>query len=154
MITITEQDVKDQLHTLKISKLGGPDEISPKLIKTMGNSLVKPLTCLFNRTLTLGQVPSEWNMSNISAIFKKSGDIQNPTNYRPISITSCIGKMLEKIIFKYPFNYFETNHIFTNLQSGFRPKDSTVNQLLEIYHTIIENLDKGKEIKFIFLRYK
>ena len=150
MITITEQDVKDQLHALKISKPGGPDEISPKLIKTMGNSLVKPLTLLFNRTLTLGQVPSEWKMSNISAIFKKSGDIQNPTNYRPISITSCMGKMLEKIIFKYLFNYLETNHIITNFQSGFRPKDSTVNQLLEIYHTIIENLDKGKEIKFIF----
>ena len=61
-----------------------------------------------------------------------------------------MGKMLEKIIFKYLFNYLETNHIITNFQSGFRPKDSTVNQLLEIYHTIIENLDKSKEINFIF----
>ena len=149
-ISITEQDVKDQLHSLKISKPGGPDEISPKLIKTIGYSLIKPLTLFFNKTLSLGQVPSHFKMANISAIFKNKGDSQDPTNYRPISITSCIGKMLEKIIFKYLYNYLETHQIISNFQSGFRPKDSTVNQLLEIYHTIVENLDKGKEIKFIF----
>ena len=105
---------------------------------------------LFNKSLSLGQVPSDWKMSNISAIFKGKGDFSDPTNYRPISITSCIGKMLEKIFFKYLYNYLETNQLITNFQSGFRPKDSTVNQLLEIYHKIIESLDKQKEIKFIF----
>ena len=149
-IIITEQDVKDQLHALKTSKPGGPDEISPKLIKSIGSSLIKPLMLLFNKSISLGQVPSNWKMSNISAIFKGKGETSDATNYRPISITSCIGKMLEKIIFKYLYNYLEANHVITNFQSGFRPKDSTVNQLLEIYHTIVENLDKGKEIKFIF----
>ena len=89
-------------------------------------------------------------MATIAAIFKNKGDSQDPTNYRPTSITSCIGKMLEKIIFKYLYNYLETHQIISNFQSDFRPKYSTVNQLLEIYHTIVENLDKGKEIKFIF----
>ena len=131
-ITVTEKDVKDQLHALKTSKPGGPDEISPKLIKALGNSLAKPLMLLFNKSLSLGQVPSDWKMANISAIFKGKGDSSDPTNYRPISITSCIGKMLEKIIFKYLYNYLETNQLITNFQSGFRPKDSTVNQLLEI----------------------
>ena len=149
-IIITEKDVKDQLHALKTSKPGGPDEISPKLIKSIGSSLIKPLMLLFNKSLSLGQVPSNWIMSNISAIFKGKGETSDATNYRPISITSCIGKILEKIIFKYLYNYLEANHVITNFQSGFRPKDSTVNQLLEIYHTIVENLDKGKEIKFIF----
>ena len=55
-----------------------------------------------------------------------------------------------KIISKYLYNYLQENEILTQFQSGFRPKDSTVNQLLEIYQTIIENLDKGKDIKFIF----
>ena len=90
-------------------------------------------------------------MANISAIFKNKGDSQDPTNYRPISITSCIGKMLEKITFKYLYNYLETHQIISNFQSGFRPKDSTVNQLLEIYHTIIENLDKSKKLNSYFV---
>ena len=149
-ITITEQDVKDQLHALNTSKPSGPDEIAPKLLKTLGTELIKPLTLLFNKSISLGQVPSQWKMANISAIFKGKGDNQDPSNYRPISITSCIGKMLEKIIFKYLYNYLDSFQILTKFQSGFRPKDSTVNQLLEIYHTIIENLDKKKEIKFIF----
>ena len=89
-------------------------------------------------------------MANISAIFKGKGDDQDPMNYRPISVTSCLGKILEKIIFKYLSNFAQEHNIITKFQSGFRSRDSTVNQLLEIYHQIIENLDKGKEIKFIF----
>ena len=150
-IIITEQDVCDQIQALNTSKPSGPDEISPRLLKTLGNVLIKPLTLLFNKSMSLGQVPARWKMANISAIFKGKGNNAEPGNYRPISITSCLGKMLEKIIFKYLYNYLESLQILTKFQSGFRPKDSTVNQLLEIYHTIIENLDKGKEIKFVFV---
>ena len=150
LIHITNQDVKDQLHKLNASKPAGPDEMLPKLIKIISNSIVKPLTMLFNRSLQLGQVPYQWKMANISAIFKNKGEAHDPSNYRPISITSILGKILEKIIFKYLYNYLHENKILTEYQSGFRPKDSTVNQLLEIYNTIISNMDKGKEIKFIF----
>ena len=149
-ILITEQDVKDQLNNLNYKKPGGPDEIMPKLIKIFNTNLIIPLTLLFNRSLQLGQVPNQWKLANVSAIFKGKGSPDDPSNYRPISITSCIGKILEKIIFKYLYNYLQENDILTKFQSGLRPKDSTVNQLLEIYHTIIENLDKGKDIKFIF----
>lgn len=150
LTSINEQDVKDQLHILNCSKPGGPDELFPKMIKLFSNKLVKPLTLLFNRSLELGQVPNQWKMSNISAIFKGKGSEQDPTNYRPISVTSCLSKMLEKIIFKYLFNYLKENEILTRFQSGFRPGDSTVAQLLELYHIIMENLDKGKDLKFIF----
>ena len=89
-------------------------------------------------------------MANVSAIFKNKGNNNDPTNYRPISITSCLGKILEKIIFKYLYNYLQVHEILTKYQSGFRPKESTTNQLLEIYHIILETLCKGKDIKFIF----
>ena len=62
---------------------------------------------LFNRSLQLGQVPSQWKMANVSAIFKGKGSEQETSNYRPISITSCIGKMLEKINFEYLYNYLK-----------------------------------------------
>lgn len=149
-IIISEQDVGDQIQMLNANKPGGPDEIMPRLIKMTGKHLIKPLTLIYNKSIELGQVPCQWKMSNISAIFKGKGDEYNPSNYRPISITSCLGKILEKIIFKYLYNYLQEYEILTKYQSGFRPHDSTVNQLLEIYHIIIENLDKGKEIKFIF----
>ena len=91
-ITIIEQDVNDQLDNLNVNKPGGPDEISPKLIKALGYHLVKPLTLFFNKSLQLGQVPCQWKMANVSAIFK--GKDNDPTNYRPISITSYLGKIM------------------------------------------------------------
>ena len=64
-IQLNEQDVKDQLFILNSNKPGGPDEIMPKLIKSTDSSLVKPLTMLFNKSLSLGQVPKQWKMANI-----------------------------------------------------------------------------------------
>lgn len=86
-------------------------------------------------------------MANISAIFKSKGDDQDPSNYRPISITSSLEKTLK--IFKYLYNKLHENKILTDYQSGFRPKDSTVNQLIEIHQIIISHLGNRKEIKFI-----
>jgi hypothetical protein len=57
---------------------------------------------------------------------------------------------MEKIIVKHLHNYVLEHHIITEHQSGFQPKDSTVNQLVYIYNTIISNLDIGKDIRFIF----
>ena len=57
---------------------------------------------------------------------------------------------MEKIIFEYLYNYLQEHEILTKYQSGFRPNDSTTNQLLEMYYIILENLDKRKDIKFIF----
>ena len=71
----------------------------PKLIKTLRTNLVEPLTLLFNRSFKLGQVLSQWKMANVSAIFKGKGSEQEPSNYRAISIISCIGKMLELLFF-------------------------------------------------------
>ena len=149
-INITQEDVKDQIHLLNVSKPGGPDEVMPRLIKIVCYPLIEPLTQLFNRSIALGKVHSQWKMANISAVFKGKGDDQDPMNCRPISVTSCPSKILEKNIFKYLSNFAQEHNIITKFQSGFRSRDSTVNQLLEIYHHIIENLDKGKEIKFIF----
>ena len=57
---------------------------------------------------------------------------------------------MEKILFKYLFNFVLDRNLLCKHQSGFQPKDSTVNQLIEIYDTIIRNLDKGNDVRFIF----
>jgi hypothetical protein len=93
---------------------------------------------------------SDWKSANITAIYKGKGDSCDPSNYRPISVTNCFGKILEKIIFKNLYNYVTRNKILSDHQSGFRTKDSTINQLLIIYNTIIKNLDLGKYVRFIF----
>ena len=95
-------------------------------------------------------MPSDWKLANVTAIYKGKGGSEDVSNYRPISVTNCFGKMLEKIIFKHLHNHLLRYNILSDHQSGFRHKDSTINQLLIIYDTIMKNLDEGKDVIFIF----
>jgi hypothetical protein len=113
-------------------------KLAPKFIKAIIPSLVNPISFIFNKTIQLGQVPSDWKSVNVTAIYKGKGDSCDPSNYRPISVTKCFGKILEKIIFKNLYNYVTRNRILLDHQSGFRTTDSTINQLLIIYNTIIK----------------
>lgn len=149
-IVVTEQDVIDHFQLLNVNKPAGPDKLPPKFLKAIFPSLVTPLTLLFNKSLQKGILPSDWKLANVSPIYKGKGDQDNVTNYRPISVTNCFSKILEKIIFKYLYNFIHDNNILTDHQSGFRNKDSTINQLLLIYDEIVKNLDKGKDVRFIF----
>ena len=68
-------------------------------------------------------------------------------HYRPISLLSCAGKILERIVFKHVFNFFRDNFLISFCQSGFMPGDSTVKQLVHIYHLLCEALDKKGKLE-------
>ena len=139
-INITEQDVKDILQILKIGKASGDDGISHQMLKATADTICKPLTKLFNFSLMKGKFPSNWKIARVMAVFKK--DIKNnPSNYRPISLLSSVGKVMERVVFKYIFNYIIEHALLYAYQSGFIKGHSTVFQLLEIYHRVCQNLD-------------
>jgi hypothetical protein len=71
----------------------------------------------------------------------KNGDKSLPSNYRPVSLISCVSKIFEKIVFKNIFNHLHKNKLLYKFQSDFIPGLSTTHQLLEIYHTILTALD-------------
>ena len=97
---------------------------------------------MFNRSLAEGIVPTVWKTAHVSPIHKK-GNKELCTNYRPISLLSCIGKCLEKCVQQHLFDYLKTYHIITCSQSGFIPKDSTVYQLLSIYDDLCKSFDNN-----------
>ena len=148
-ITITPQDVKDAIALIDPSKASGPDLISPRLLKAGVNELCIPLSKYFNKLLTCSTFPSAWKLANVSPIFKKS-DPSLPSNYRPISLLSCIGKLMERCIHKYLYNYIIANDLLTSKQSGFIKGDSTVNQLTFLYNDISQAMDQGKEVRAVF----
>ena len=101
-------------------------------------------------SLSIKQVPLLWKIAHVSPSFKGKGNPHSSQNYHPISVTSIVCKIMEKIIFKHLFNYMKTNNILSKCQSVFLPNDSTVNQLIEIYHNIISNMDRGRDVRFVF----
>jgi hypothetical protein len=149
-IQVTEDDVLDTIKQLDISKANGPDNVSNRMIRDTGPAIAKPLAKLFNKSLELGKFPTCWKEANVSPVHKKSHR-QTKTNYRPISLLSNLGKLFERIVFKVLYAYCKMHGLLTWRNSGYKPFDSTVNQLINIVHIIYEALDKGQDVCFISL---
>ena len=148
-IQVTPEDIQTTLSSLSLGKASGPDGINNRILKELSHQLAIPLSSLFNLSLQSGKFPSTWKQANVSPIYKKD-DPNLVCNYRPISLLCTVGKVFEKIIHKYVCNFFNSYNIITPLQSGFRHGDSTVNQLLDLSHTISKALDAGLEVRAVF----
>ena len=134
---------------LQTGKASGPDAINNRILKELAKPLSFPLSDLFNASLIKGKVPALWKQANVTPIHKKN-DPSDITNYRPISLLSTVGKVLENIVHKYVFNFLMDHEVLNILQSGFISGDSTVNQLVDIYNSFCKALDEGKEVRAIF----
>lgn len=148
-ISVTKDDVTDLINCIDVTKACGPDGISPRMIREAGSSISEPLNKIFNECLKTGKMPRMWKQAHVIPIYKK-GSRNLVDNYRPVSLLSCIGKLFERIVFKYLFNYLRDNDILSRFQSGFMPGDSTVNQLVHLYHIFSEALDQRKIVRVVF----
>ena len=120
------------------------------MIKIRGNSLCKPLEMIFKSCTIKGELPSEWKKPNVVLVHKKN-DKLSLKNYRPISLLPFFGKIFEIIIYNNTFEYLTTNKVISDNQSGFKPSDSSVNQLLSITHEIYHSLNNGIGVRGVFL---
>ena len=148
-MTITKQEISDIVKCLPLNKASGPDRISHKLLKETVNSISLPLSLLFNLSLQKGIFPSEWKLAHVMPLYKK-GDKSDVSNYRPISVISCVGKLFERVVFKHISNYFNENKLLYKYQAGFQTGNSTVQQLIEIYHQICQALDNKEQYCMVF----
>ena len=107
-ITFTPTEVESVLKSLKTGKAAGPDAINNRLLIELAQPLASPLFDLFNFSLLSGKVPDIWKIANVTPIQKKN-DPNDVSNYRPISLLSTIGKVIEKLVHKHVFNFFRDN---------------------------------------------
>lgn len=149
-LRIPSQTVYEVLSMLKQNKASGPDSISPRMLKMTAISIAPSLARIFNFSLATGTVPHIWKLANITPLHKK-GDKHLVKNFRPISLLSVVGKCLERCIHKVLHSYLLENGLISQLQTAYMPETSTTCQLLDVYHRIIESMDRGMEIRFIFL---
>ena len=126
------------MKTLKRSKSMGPDQIHQMILKECASEFAIPLTSFGNRL----KIPNSWRFANISPIFKK-GHRTLRSNYRPISLTSVISKILERIIRDELLGHLVENNLASKAQDGFVPAKSCLSNLLETLDFITSSLVEG-----------
>jgi hypothetical protein len=113
---------------------------------------LKYLPTLYKNSIDEGYVPDDWKTAKIIPIFKK-GDKANPANYRPISLTSQIGKFLERLILPQIQRHLESQNIIKDNQHGFRRGKSCTTNLLHLSNFVTKNLDAGNGIDITYVDF-
>lgn len=152
-ITCTEADILDKIGKLKANKSAGPDGYLPRVVKAVSNEIAPHLLKIFNKSLETGTVPDDMHIANVTPIFKK-GPKDSPGNYRPISLTSTVGKMLESVIADQIVQHLEDNSLLGNSQHGFRKKRSCLTNLLTFFHHMLSVYDHSGAIDILYLDFK
>ncbi len=147
---VSPNSVLKLLTTLNISKPAGPDELSPEFLRKVSIYIYQPLTHLFNQCITENVFPDTWKLANVTPVYKK-GNSDDPSNYRPISVTSAISKIFEKIICMQLSKYLETNSLISPNQFGYREKMSTEDAIVQIVEDSKNALNQKKHTAVVFL---
>ena len=138
---ITIYEIKQCIKLLPTNKAMGPDNIHNQMLINGGQILYKALEQLFNISLNRGELPTQWKMANICPIPKPGRDSTKPTNYRPISLLSCVGKLMERILSHRISHYLSTNHLITNHQHGFQKSKRATDLLTYFVEDIYKSFD-------------
>ena len=150
-LVFNEEEVYAALVQLDPNKATGIGKISPKVLKHCGSSLFRPLCHLFNLSLSIGAIPTEWKIHLITSVYK-SADRSLVKNYRPISLLCIASKVLETLIhsvlLSHTFNYI-TIHQFS-----FLPRWSTTQQLLLYLKSVYQASSHGQQTDSIYLDFR
>ena len=151
-INFNTDDIKNIIDKLDPNKAHGHDGISIRMIQLSCQSIIKPLFLIYKNCIECSSFPVEWKKGCIIPIHKK-GDKQLVSNYRPISLLPIFSKIFERILFNNLFKYLDQHALLNPNQSGFRPGDSCIHQLISITHDIYENFDSNptQEVRGLFL---
>ena len=151
-VTFTEDDIEGLLSKLNIAKSAGPDGLHPRILKELSVQLAQPLFILFRMSLETGMLPEDWKIAQISPSFKK-GHRWKPGNYRPVSLTAIICKILEKLVRRNIIDHLEHNELIDPAQHGFVKGRSCVTNHLETFEQWTQILDDRGCIDVIYMDF-
>jgi hypothetical protein len=144
-------EIRKIIGSLKKKKAPGPDNISNTALKLLPPKVVVALTAIFNASLRLCHFPSRWKNATVIFIPKPGKNSKLAQSYRPISLLSSIGKVLEKVILTRLVKVTDENSTIPDEQFGFRPKHSTVDQLINVTEFIAKGFGQNQSTGAIFL---
>ena len=149
---ISSDLVRTYLKRVKPNKAEGPDEVYARILKECEREISVPLAIIFTKSLSDTEIPVDWKRANVVPIFKK-GDKCKVENYRPVSLTSLVCKVLESIIKDKMLDFLNENDLIRDTQHGFRKGRSCLTNLLAFFDVATESFDKGKQLDVSYLDF-
>ena len=129
---------------LSSSTATGPNKVAYPMLKYLPRSGMDFLLHIFNLSWSSHSFPSIWKTSSIISIHKMGKPLDSPASFRPISLTSCVSKLFERIILSRVLFFLESNSILSPRQAGFRPGRSTLDQILYLSQSISDGFNKPR----------
>ena len=152
MLDFSTEDIIKAIEEIKPNAASGPDEIPVILLKECKEALAKPIYLVWSQSLETGVVPSFYKTSHVFPLHKKDSKAL-PANYRPISLTSHIIKIFERVLRRKLVEYMEINNLICSKQHGFRSGRSCLTQLLHHIDDVLEALSNNSDFDSIYLDY-
>ena len=149
---ISSEDVHKKLKKLKVNSAPGPDKLPPKILCSLADQIAPRLCIIFNKSLDEGKAPVDWKLANVTPVFKK-GSKSSPGNYRPISLTCVICKIMESLLCDAITAHLTTNDLLKPSQHGFRRHRSCLTNLLEFLSSLTKLLDEGHDVDVFYLDF-
>ena len=149
----TTQDILILIDKLNCSKAAGPHGIHSKIIKECSDIFSFIFYLIFHKSIKEGTLPKQWKEGTVRALHKK-GKKNVCSNYRPVSLTSVVCKLLESLLIKRCLlKYLESNNKIVSNQYGFRPGYSCCSQLLNVMEDFTDFMDSSLDFDCIYLDF-
>ena len=152
-LVVTPELVAKKIKAMKDNKSPGVDGIPPKLQMETVEQISIPLARVFNFSLKEGVVPFEWKEANIIPLFKK-GSRNKSENYRPVSLTSVICKLLQRLIKDHMVDFIVKHKLLNSSQHGFLKARSCLTNMLCFLEEIAKWIDVGSPVDIIYLDFQ
>ena len=151
-VILNREGIINLLKNLDSKKANGPVKLPTTLLKTTASEIAEAVTFLFSQSYESGQLPNDWRNAHVVPVFEK-GEKHDPCNYRPVSLTAVLCKIMEHIIYRNIMNHLEDNDILFANQLGFQKNNSCESQLILTVEDLAVNLDHGDQIDMIILDF-
>ena len=149
---IQEETVRDLLLQLDCHESMGQNEIHPRVLRKLAEVIAEPLSIICRRSLLIGEVPGDWRFANMTPIYMKNYK-EDPGNYRPVSLTSVPGKIMEQIILREITRHMQDNRGIRPSQHGFTKGRSCLTSLISFYDLVTRLVDEGKAADVVYLDF-
>ena len=149
---VHEAEILDIVNNLDNKKSCGHDGINNIVLKYVISEIAQPLAHVFNLSVSSGIVPDDMKLAKVIPIFKK-GDENETSNYRPISLLTCLSKLLEKVVYSRTIDFLKHHNTFFDFQFGFREKHNTTHAILTLINKITQASDQHCHTIGVFLDF-